>query len=79
MFRDKKEVKEVIERAVSKPKIIINNSRIKSEKDFIVAKRLDNKKMENVRIRNDNGTSMIYHTNKKKITEFDRLKEKSRW
>lgn len=34
------------------------------------------KKMGDVAIRNDNGTNVIFHTNKKKISEFKRVEKK---
>ncbi len=34
------------------------------------------KKMGDVAIRNDNGTNVIFHANKKKISEFKRLEAK---
>lgn len=78
MFRDKEEVREVIDRVVSAPEIVIHNPRARSEKDFIAARQLDDEKMADVGIRNDNGTNVIYHANKinaKKMKQFERKAE----
>lgn len=44
MFKNKDEVKEVIEKVVSEPEIIIKNPSPMSEKDYIAGKKLDDKK-----------------------------------
>ncbi len=75
MFRDKEEVREVIERVVSKPEIIINAN--KNNEDYTIikaAKRLNNEKMADVVIKNEDGINEIFHTNKKRIREIERLK-----
>ena len=73
MFRDMQDIKEIINKVVSEPEIIINNPKARVAKDLIVAKRLDERKMGDVGIRNDEGTNVIYHTNKKNIRGFYKL------
>lgn len=65
MFKTEDEVMEVIDKVVSEPEIIKINPKAKKDKDFMVAKKLDNKKMGDIGIRNDSGTNVIYHANKK--------------
>ena len=75
MFKDKKEVKELIDKVVSKPEIILKNPRARDNKDYIAYKQLDDKKMGDVGIRRSDNINYIFHANKKKISELDRLKE----
>ena len=76
MFRDKEEVREVIDKVVNEPDLVVRNPRGRNNKDFIVLKKLNKEKMADVGIRNDNGTNVIFHANKKKIEEFERLEYK---
>ncbi|RAX56227.1 hypothetical protein CCZ01_09725 [Helicobacter monodelphidis] len=76
MFRDKQDLEEVIQKVINEPEIIIKNPNARSDKDFIAAKQLDNKKMGDVGLRNDSGINVIFHANKKKIEEFERLQDK---
>ncbi|RAX59342.1 hypothetical protein CCZ01_01000 [Helicobacter monodelphidis] len=76
MFKDMREVGEVINNVVKEPDLIINNPKAKSQKDFIVAKQtleINNKKMGDIGIRNDKGTNVIYHTNKQDKRNFNRF------
>ncbi|EMF4797321.1 hypothetical protein V3621_001754 [Campylobacter coli] len=76
MFRDKQEVKEVIEKVVNEPEIIVDATH--SNKDieiFKALKKLDSEKMGDVVIKNDSGTNVIFHANKKKISEFHRMEK----
>lgn len=76
MFRNKQEVKEVIEKVVNEPEIIVDATH--SNKDigiFKALKKLDNEKMGDIVIKNDSGTNVIYHANKKKISEFYRMEK----
>lgn len=76
MFRDKQEVKEVIEKVVNEPEIIVDATH--SNKDigiFKALKKLDNEKMGDIVIKNDSGTNVIFHANKKKISEFYRMEK----
>ncbi|WP_270975492.1 hypothetical protein [Campylobacter helveticus] len=75
MFESKDEVKKLIEKVVSKPDVIKINPKTKSDKDFMVAKILDDKKMVDIGIRNDNGTNIVFHTNKKNISQFYKFKK----
>ncbi|EOC6269831.1 hypothetical protein ACI6DR_001455 [Campylobacter upsaliensis] len=78
MFKDVKEVANIIEEVVYKPEIIIKNPRPKSAKDYIVIKHLDNDKdkIGDVGIRNDGGTNIIFHTNISANRNFKRLAKK---
>ena len=76
MFKDLQDVANTINEVVKEPEIIIKNPRARSEKDYIVSSRLDDEKMGDVGIRNDKGTNVTYHANKKKIEEFYRLQDK---
>ena len=79
MFENAKDVVNTINKVVSEPEIIMDNpsvSKYKSKNEVLSAKKLDDKKMGDVAIRNDNGTNVIFHANKKKISEFKRLEAK---
>ena len=78
MFKDIKEVKGVIADIVNEPEIIIKNPQADNEKNLLVAKQLDDKKMGDICIKNSDGTNIIFHANKKKLSELDRLKRKIR-
>ena len=77
MFKDIKEVKELIDKVVSEPEIAINANRDNRAYEVIkVAKKLDDKKMGDIVIKKDKGLSEIFHANKKRVKEFERLKKK---
>ena len=76
MFENAKDVVNTINKVVSEPEIIMDNPQYTKEKEILSAKKLDDKKMGDVAIRNDNGTNVIFHANKKKISEFKRLEAK---
>ena len=78
MFKDIKEVKSIIADIVNEPEIIIKNPQADNEKNLLVAKQLDDKKMGDICIKNSDGTNIIFHANKKKLSELDRLKRKIR-
>ncbi|WP_317363736.1 hypothetical protein [Campylobacter helveticus] len=72
MFEDREDVLNTIEEVVSNPEIIM---RAKREGAILASKRLQNMlKMGDVVIENDNGTNIIFHVNKKRIKEFEKLK-----
>jgi len=73
MFRDENEVAEVIDKVVRKPDLIMKNPKAKSDKDFMVYKKLNDKKMGDVGIRNENDKSVIFHANKKNISKFRKI------
>ncbi len=75
MFDSMKDVSHTIEEVVSNPEIIAKNRKARNEKDFIVAKRLNERKMADVGIRNDSGVNVIFHANKKHIKKFNKMKE----
>ncbi len=72
MFKDMQEVSQTIKEVVSKAEIITDAKR----KDAILVTTMleDNRKMGEVAIENDEGTNIIFHTNKKRAKEFERLK-----
>ena len=77
MFRDMQEVSQTIKEVVSEPEIIVDAN--KNNEDYVVIKaikRLNDEKMADVVIKNESGTNEIFHTNKKRIKEFERLKNK---
>ena len=76
MFENAKDVVNTINKVVSEPEIIMDNPQYTKEKEILSAKKLDDKKMGEVIIKNDNGTNVIFHANKKKISEFKRLEAK---
>ncbi len=77
MFKDMQEVKEVINKVVSEPEIIVDANRDKRNYEIIkAAKIINDKKMADVVIKNESGTNEIFHANKKRIKEFNRLNNK---
>lgn len=76
MFKDMQEVSSTIKEVVEEPEIIVDATH--SNKNigiYKAAKRLDNKKMGDVVIKNASGTNEIFHANKKNIKEFERLRK----
>ena len=73
MFKNKDEVKEVIEKVVSEPDLIMKNPYFSKEQEVLVAKKLDTEKMGDIVIKNKDGENEIFHANKKRIRDFDRL------
>lgn len=76
MFEKILDVIEVIREVLQEPEIIIHNTRPKNDKDFIVAKQLNVEKIGDVGIRNDNGTNVVFHANKKRLKNLEVLREK---
>ncbi len=79
MFENAKDVVNTINKVVSEPEIIMDNpsvSKYKSKNEILSAKKIDDKKMGDVAIRNDNGTNVIFHANKKRAREFKSLLKK---
>ena len=78
MFKDIKEIDELIKEVVSKPDLIIKNPTPKTEKDYMVAKKhLDKEphKMGDVGISNRDGENRIFHANKKAQRKFNRYEK----
>ena len=73
MFKNKDEVKEVIEKVVSEPEIIIKNPSPMSEKDYIAGKKLNDKKMGEVGVRQDENIVKIFHANEKNVKKLKQL------
>ena len=77
MFKDIEELRQIIEEVVSETEIIVKANRNNANYPIIkAAKRLSDKKMGNIIIKNQDGTNEIFHANKKKISEFTRLAKK---
>ena len=75
MFKDMQEVSQTIKEVVSEPEIIV---KAKKEGAILAAKRLEDKhKMGEIAIENDEGTNIIFHANKKRIRDFDKLEKNS--
>lgn len=80
MFKDIKEIDELIKEVVSKPDLIIKNPTPKTEKDYMVAKKhLDKEphKMGDVGISNRDGENKIFHANKQNQRNFNRFVKKA--
>lgn len=68
MFQNMLDVEDIIKKVVeNKPDKIINNPKPKGEKDFMAYKKFNERKMGDVGIRNDEGTNIIFHANKRRI------------
>ena len=80
MFKDIKEIDELIKEVISKPDLIIKNPTPKTEKDYMVAKKhLDKEphKMGDVGISNRDGENKIFHANKQGKRNFNRFVKKA--
>ncbi|EOE3907941.1 hypothetical protein ACKFC9_001657 [Campylobacter jejuni] len=76
MFSNEKEISDLIKKVVTEPEIIINNPTPRSEKDYIAGKKLNDKKMGEVGVRNDSGTNVIFHANEKRLKNLDLMSKK---
>lgn len=77
MFKDTKEISHMIKEVVSEPEIIVDADRDKKDYTIIkAAKKLNDEKMGDVIIKNENEVNEIFHANKKRIKELERLKDK---
>lgn len=75
MFSNMQDVSNTIKEVVKEPEYIKPNLKAMGDKDFMAYKQLNDEKMGDVGIRNDKGTNVIFHANKKKISELDRLRQ----
>ena len=74
MFSNIKQVSEVINDIAQNYEIIVDAAHSKNDKlYFKAAKRLDEEKMGDIVVKNDNGTNEIFHANRKNMREFNRL------
>ncbi|MDN5112951.1 hypothetical protein ACN4FE_08760 [Aliarcobacter butzleri] len=74
MFKNVKDVVNTINEVVKEPEYIIEAKR---EDAILVAKKLDeHNKMGEIAIENDNGTNVIFHANKKRLSEIKKIEEK---
>ncbi|PAF41027.1 hypothetical protein [Helicobacter sp. 11S03491-1] len=76
MFENIKDVVETIEKVIKDPDLVMKNPKAKNDKDFILAKQLNEEKMGDVGIRNDEGTNVIFHANKINIEKFKQFEKK---
>ncbi len=76
MFKDMQDLEKMIEKVVSEPEIIIDAKRKENYGVFKALKQLDNEKMGDVIVKNQNEMNKIFHANKKKIRELTRFKKK---
>ena len=77
MFSNEKEISDLIKKVVTEPEIIINNPTPRNEKDYIAGKKLNDKKMGEVGVRNDRGTNVIFHANEKRLKNLDLMSKKN--
>lgn len=73
MFKNMKEVADLIQEIVTENEVIVKNKTPQSEKDFIVAKKLHKAKMGEVGVRKDGNISKIFHANKRDERQLKRL------
>ena len=70
MFDNENDLKITIEQVLNKPDLIMENPKPKNDKDFMVYKQLNEKKIADVGIRNDNDSGKIFHANKKNVEKY---------
>ena len=75
MFENKEAVKRLIERVVAEPEIIIKNPKAKNDKDFMAYSQINETKMGDVGIRNDDGVNEIFHANYKNIRRLEVIRK----
>ena len=71
MFENMRDVAQTISEVVKTPDLIADAKRAGA---ILAAKKLSNEKMGEVVVANDNGTNVIFHANKKRIKEFEKLR-----
>ncbi|MDO7253072.1 hypothetical protein [Helicobacter cappadocius] len=76
MFENFQDVVKTIEEVIKDPEIIMKNPKAKNDQDFIVAKKLNEKKMGDIGIRNEDGINMIFHANKINVKKFKQFEKK---
>lgn len=72
MFENFQDVVRTIEEVVKDPEII---TQAKREGGLLAIKQLDRNKMGEIAVQNDNGTNVIFHTNKKRLKELEKIKQ----
>lgn len=72
MFENFQDVVRTIEEVAKDPEIIIQAKR---EGGLLAIKQLDQNKMGEIAVQNDNGTNVIFHTNKKRLKELEKIKQ----
>ena len=76
MFQNMQEVSTLIQEVVSEPEIIIKNPSPISEKDYIAGKKLNDKKMGEVGVRQDENIIKVFHANEKNVKKMKQLERK---
>ena len=78
MFKSLDDLREIIAKTALKPEIIMPNEKsLGKDIEIIAAKRLDSRKMGDIGVRNENGTNKIFHANKTRISNFQRLEKRA--
>ena len=78
MFENLEDLRNTIKEVVSTPEIMMHNTKPKgNDVEVIVAKRLNDKKMGDIGIRNAGETNVVFHANKTRMSNFERLKKKA--
>ena len=75
MFKNISDLVSTIQDVAKEYDFVMKNPKAKNDKDYIAAKALSDKKMGDIGVRNENGTNIIFHANKKKISELKRIKK----
>ena len=75
MFTDMQDISNTINNIVTNPDIIKKNPKAKNDKDYMAAKILNDKKMGDIGVRNNNGTNIIFHANKKNINRMKQFQK----
>ncbi|RBQ27639.1 hypothetical protein [Arcobacter sp. CECT 9188] len=74
MFKNVKDVVNTINEVVKEPEIIMDNPR-KEIGGILTAKKLNNKRIGDVIIKNEKGTNRILHANKSRFSKFKTLEK----
>lgn len=78
MFENLEDLRNTIKEVALTPEIIMNNKKpLGSDVEIIAAKRFDDKKMGDIGIRNTGETNVVFHANKTRVSNFERLKKKA--
>ncbi|MDO7253073.1 hypothetical protein [Helicobacter cappadocius] len=78
MFENFQDVVKTIEEVIKDPEIIMKNPspNRRNDEEILVAKQINSQKMGEVGIKNDDGINTIFHANKKRVQELEKLKKK---
>lgn len=79
MFENLEDLRNTIKEVALSPEIIMQNNKPKgNDIEIIAAKRLDDKKMGDIGIRNTGAANVVFHANKTRLNNFERLEKKAR-